>query len=279
MLCSSSRLGYKGVLYRCGRCPACLQARGRAWALRLLHEAKYWPTAQMLTLTYSDDNLPPLGSLRKLDLQNFFKRLRQTLFRICKLTGQSPRRLKYYAVGEYGDRTRRPHYHVLLFCDFDPRLCEKSWGLGHINYRPLNEATINYVTNYMVKSLTNKTLRMMALLRGIEPPFKVQSQGIGLQFALDNKVRLRKDKHIKRNGKTLPLPRYYRSKLKIDFDWSEVELSEAWQEYDSYDISEYRSADYQQARQAVLDEQDKIFASAQQQKLDILARQKIKRKK
>lgn len=277
MVCSESKIGYKGILYRCGRCPSCLQTRSRAWALRLAQEAKYWPICQMLTLTYSDDNLPPLGSLRRKHLQDYFKRLRQSLRR---LYGQSPQgKLKYYAVGEYGDRTRRPHYHVLLFCDFDPRLFERNWGLGHINYRPLNEATINYVTNYMVKSLTNKTLRMMALLRGIEPPFKVQSQGIGLQFALDNKVRLRRDKHIKRNGKKLPLPRYYRNKLKIDFDWSEVELSEAWQEYDKHDITEHRSADYQQARQAVLDEQEKIFASAQQQKLDLLARQKIKRKK
>lgn len=52
-----------------------------------------------------------LYMLSKIDLQLFLKRLRKNL---TKFTDE---KIRYYAVGEYGPQTFRPHYHLLLFFD------------------------------------------------------------------------------------------------------------------------------------------------------------------
>ena len=67
----------------------------------------------------------------KQDLIRFFKRFRKSLDNEFKF---QEHRISYYACGEYGPRTYRPHFHVLLFFD-NPKICEKvqtlifqSWG-------------------------------------------------------------------------------------------------------------------------------------------------------
>ena len=99
-----------GLLVPCGSCISCRIAKRREWSLRLLHELSYHDDAVFLTLTYDDAHVPPNMSLRKRDLQLFMKRLRIKLDRLgiehC---------IKYFACGEYGTRTKRPHYHLLLW--------------------------------------------------------------------------------------------------------------------------------------------------------------------
>ena len=76
--------------------------------MRITHEISQWKDTSFVTLTYNNDNLPYnenaiLPTLRKKDLQMFFKRLRSRIDKI-----------KYFACGEYGDVTQRPHYHMIL---------------------------------------------------------------------------------------------------------------------------------------------------------------------
>ncbi len=59
-----------------------------------------------ITLTYNNENLPYGGTLIKKHLTDFFKRLRKQ---------HEPKKLRYFACGEYGDKMDRPHYHALLF--------------------------------------------------------------------------------------------------------------------------------------------------------------------
>ena len=82
----------------------CRLAYSREWAIRITHEAQLYERNCFLTLTYSDEHLPRYGQLVKADLQKFFKRLRH-------VTGP----FRYVAAGEYGDRKRRPHFHVAMF--------------------------------------------------------------------------------------------------------------------------------------------------------------------
>ena len=63
------------------------------------------PHNAYITLTYNDDHLPANGSLQPRDLQLFWKRLRK-----ARTPG-----IRYYACGEYGDQTARPHYHAIIF--------------------------------------------------------------------------------------------------------------------------------------------------------------------
>jgi len=120
-----------------------------------------------ITLTYSDENLPAVGSLVPDHLQLFMKRLRDFS------TRSRGRSLRFYACGEYGDQFGRPHYHGLLF-DFDfsdkyfwktteggqrlyrsPRL-EKLWPLGDSYIGAVTFDSAAYVARYCVKKITGE---------------------------------------------------------------------------------------------------------------------------
>lgn len=130
----------------CGRCPACYARRVSGWSFRLLQEQKQATSSHFITLTYDTQTLPlsPRGfnTLDKRDVQLFLKRLRKL----------HPRgsRLKYYAVGEYGGVTQRPHYHIILFnCTIE--LILPAWGLGSIHYGKVEGASIGYCLKYISK--------------------------------------------------------------------------------------------------------------------------------
>ena len=93
----------------CGRCIGCRMEKARQWGLRCLHEAKLWPHNQYVTLTYSDDSLPPGGSVCLRDVQLFMKKLRK------KKGSCSSNPVRFFLGAEYGDENYRPHYHALLF--------------------------------------------------------------------------------------------------------------------------------------------------------------------
>jgi len=62
-------------------------------------------------------------TLKKTDIQKFFKRLR-------KCHGKKHKSIKYYAVGEYGGQTLRPHYHIVIF-NADINYFERAWALDN----------------------------------------------------------------------------------------------------------------------------------------------------
>lgn len=91
--------------YQCRKCLPCLVTRRQEWTARLLLEMKYNLRIYYVTLTYNQVHLPPRESLSRKDLRNFLKRLRKN----------TNARLRYFACGEYGDKSGRPHYHILFF--------------------------------------------------------------------------------------------------------------------------------------------------------------------
>lgn len=150
---------YTGLTIPCGTCILCRQEYARQTAIRITHEATQWETNSFLTLTY--DDAPLYNSLDYSHLVKFWKRLRKQI---------GP--LRYYAVGEYGGRTHRPHYHACLFGhDFtagaivvregamplwtSPML-ERIWGHGQVRVGKLCVATARYTASYLVKKLRRK---------------------------------------------------------------------------------------------------------------------------
>lgn len=117
---STAELGYDGcVQIPCGRCIGCQLERSRQWANRCLLELEYHDSAYFVTLTYNDDAVPRVlytddatgeaheaMSLRKKDFQLFMKRLRRAF---------PNDKIRFFAAGEYGGSTYRPHYHAILF--------------------------------------------------------------------------------------------------------------------------------------------------------------------
>ena len=95
-----------GLEIPCGKCILCRKQKAAEWSLRMYHELSTSQKASFVTLTYDDTKLPANQTLVKAHLQNFMKRLRKRI---------EPEKLRYYAVGEYGDKTQRPHYHMILF--------------------------------------------------------------------------------------------------------------------------------------------------------------------
>lgn len=144
----------------CGKCPGCKLEQSRQWAVRCLHEKRLHTESCFVTLTYDDAHLPPGNTLVKADLQNFLKRLRHD-------TGPG---LRFFACGEYGSKTLRPHYHLLLLnSDFaDKKLIKsgsaynlygsarlsKLWPFGHHALGDVTFESAAYVARYCMKKKT-----------------------------------------------------------------------------------------------------------------------------
>ena len=207
----------------CGKCIGCRAAKSKEWTQRLLNEQQYWPTESFVTLTYDDDHYPEDGSLHKEHIQGFFKSLRKKL---------DPYKIKYFACGEYGENTLRCHWHSIIFGvdeRFD-KLIYESWPYGdRISIDPVEPGAIAYVTGYVRKKIADNYGRYRKL--GLALPFQLQSQGLGLRWAIDNKDTLEKN-GLTREGKNISIPRYYIRKLNLNGDVMYRELSETYDERD-----------------------------------------------
>lgn len=185
-----------------------------------------------VTLTYADDMLPSDMSLNPVTLQLFVKRLRSAV---------SPLRIRYYAVGEYGDQSERPHYHLILFgyrsclngrsmytrrrlqCCSQCDRVRDSWGLGFVGLGSVTMESAAYCCSYITKNMRRTDdLR----LKGRWPEFARMSlrPGIGydaLWEIADTMMRYDLDESgedvptgIRHGAKVLPLGRYLRRSLR-----------------------------------------------------------------
>lgn len=200
----------------CGSCLGCQISRAREWAIRCSLEASQHDDVSFVTLTYDDDHLPP--TLCKAHLQGFFKRLRLGLAPLV--------RIRFFASGEYGEQTFRPHYHALVFGmrDFSP-LLEAAWTdssgvpIGHVREDPVTPEVISYVAGYCAKKVgwaREKGQQRVDYQTGevytYVPPFVQMSrggrEGLGIgSYARDTYWRSWRDSAIYA-GLRVPVPRY-----------------------------------------------------------------------
>lgn len=233
MKCLKPIILHEGLTVNCGYCRACRANYTSQWKLRLMYELDNWNDASFVTLTFSDDYLLAhhrSSELNKKDLQNFFKRLRFYMMD----------NIKYYAVGEYGSRTKRGHYHAIIFgvspyieahreavkCAWLPR-CEDwqfdvSRGVKSA-IAPVTPEDIAYVTGYVQKKLSGPLAEKE--YGKAQRPFSLCSQGLGLDFALKNAERLRQNGYTYIQGKKIGLPRYFRDKLDINIEQRDCSTS------------------------------------------------------
>lgn len=197
------------LTFPCGKCMSCRVQRTQEWAIRLMDEAYAWESSVFVTLTYSEEKLPEQGLVSKRDLQLFLKRLRKSY----------PTPLKYYAVGEYGDQTFRPHYHLIIFgmSAADKHYIDKAWDLGLTHIGTVTIESCRYVASYVQKKLYNKPNERNSSL------FQLSSRGLGLQWAIDNETYLRQQEKITHQGVPMGVPRYYVKKLGLDLSKTQAE--------------------------------------------------------
>lgn len=194
-------------LIPCGRCHACRVNKRIEWTDRIIHEIGKGD-GTFLTLTYDDEHLPIDKSVNKDDLQKFFKRIRKHL--------NNERKIKYYAVGEYGGKFGRCHYHAIVTNTHfrqDLELFQKCWTKGFITSLPAVPADIRYTLKYMEKEQHQKDKIYFVDGMEVAPPFSIMSKGLGLDWILVNREQIIALDGYPRNGHIQSLPRYYRNKL------------------------------------------------------------------
>lgn len=205
-----------GLLVPCGRCMNCRLQKREEWVMRIIHEYNYWEGAMFITLTYNDESLPPNSSLIKGDLQKFFKRLRKNIH---------PRKIKYFACGEYGEQSGRPHYHCIIYgldylSDDDWVSIKVSWpycdwpSLGNSPFGTVTPQSIRYTVSYIEKSIKGDWEKYA--YDNIEKPFHILSNGLGKQHFLDNADTIKSNGYINMRGHSRSLPRYYINLGNID---------------------------------------------------------------
>jgi len=213
----------------CGKCIACRLAYAREWAVRCTHEAQMHPEgSSFLTLTYDDDHLKD----PRLNYEHF-----QKFVRALRKRQNDP--LSYIVAGEYGETTKRPHWHAIMFgynpSDqkhfrktklghdvFSSESLTQVWGKGTAEIGAVTLQSAGYVARYSAKKLAHGDDP-----EGVYAPiFKTSSKrGIGKAWLetfwpdVFNYGRV-----VTPDGDTLPIPRYYKK-------WFKENRPEEWLRY------------------------------------------------
>lgn len=201
-------LSKQDMVVPCGKCAFCAATRRSDWATRLEYEARLHLCKKFVTLTYANPHLKWAHGnpqLDKSDLQKWFKRVRK-----------AGAHIRYYAVGEYGSNTYRPHYHIILFGDVSDDLIRSSWPLGQVHIGTCTQASIQYTLGYLVNKRWTHTHHRI-------PPFSLMSRkpGLGANYlttAMKEWHKSDRRNYVLVDGVKRHLPRYYKTKLfsKID---------------------------------------------------------------
>lgn len=234
------------TVYRpCGVCCGCRLSYAAQWSVRCWCEAQCHEKSCFITLTYSNENLPEDGSVKKEELQLFIKRLRRLA---------EPEVIRFFGCGEYGEKGNRPHYHVCVFgFDFSDKTllkggrwkgCKKGfkkstdplyrsdgleslWKKGYSSIGELTEKSAGYVARYCMKKIGGDKAKEHYGDR--VPEFSLMSRmpGIGQKWFEEHINEVYPKDYISINGKRYKVPRYFDDLLKKmdEVRWRYVRLN------------------------------------------------------
>lgn len=201
----------------------------------MMLESNLHPNSAFLTLTYSDTDLPitsrHLGTLNPKHLQDWLKRFRKAI---------EPSRIRFFAVGEYGETTERPHYHAVIFgfqsclwgttrsnrqrCCSQCELVQSTWQHGQVYLGTFGPESAAYVAGYVTKKLTQAD---NPWLQGRHPEFSRMSRNPGLaadalhdvastllEFDLEQ-TQTDVPSSLRHGSREMPLGRYLQQRLRV----------------------------------------------------------------
>jgi hypothetical protein len=137
----------------CKQCLNCRINRQSALTLRNVFEDNDSILSSFWTLTYNQEEIEEKGELLDWkDLQNFCKRLRAWNTRNQK--NFVP--VRYFACGEYGSKSGRKHFHLLIYNSHIPDpsqtdLLTKLWPHGFVYIGTVTPSSIRYTARYTLK--------------------------------------------------------------------------------------------------------------------------------
>lgn len=209
------------MCFPCGKCMPCLVSRRIQWTTRMMLESMLYDSSSFVTLTYNKENCPV--ELKHKDLTDFLKRLRHVVGKF-----------RYFAVGEYGDESHRPHYHMAVF-GIGPQVLagpegvgsplDTTWGKGYVYAGDLTWDSARYIAGYVTKKLTDKDdvalngkvpeFARMSLKPGIgAKAMKVIADSIGDEHLHSALVNGDVPAYVKQGIKKLNLGRYLKGVLR-----------------------------------------------------------------
>ena len=272
---ASAMMSRNSTFIDCGKCFACRIRKRQEMTTRLNNElAVHGEDCCFITLTYNDDNLPttcirsikdsekmvergvsalPVQTLLPSDVQKFLKRLRRHLEYIPKKASKRVGRdhvdkpLRYFAVGEYGGKTARPHYHIMIFgwkpsdlqfysmrkgnVVYRSKQLEKLWTFGFSTVQPCGLGVAKYCSRYVTKKFVNDAKNFEPFQDSFFPEFTLQSirhGGIGAPwFDLHFEEMIRRGYVNYRQGSNFikaRIPQYYLRRLRKKYLCSWLQL-------------------------------------------------------
>jgi len=192
--------------HRCGQCMPCRITKAQERATRIFLEGQQHEGASaFVTFTYSDEHKPQNGSISK----EAPRALRKSIKKLALNSQLKIEKVRFYTIGEYGDESLRPHYHIAIFgipldinyqeretksqksyreimhkrrndyVEFQgfERLMLRAWSYkGHVDIKSLDTGLSQYMTNYITKGMSNAK----QLPEGLTPEFASMSNNPGI---------------------------------------------------------------------------------------------------
>lgn len=216
----------------CNKCIGCELAARKAWALRCQLELQQHDKATWSNLTYAPEHRPP--TLEKRHIQLLFKRLRRHY---------PDRTIRYFYSGEYGEHTKLPHYHAIIFgvATSEHHIIQKLWNtgrnrqaakayrlLGHVRSYDVTPKNIAYTAGYTAKKIGNIEIVNERVdpdtgeIYKYQPPYIDMSRNPGIGAHAKKWIQSWRLYAVK-DGTKMPVPRYYHEAWKALATEEEIE--------------------------------------------------------
>lgn len=249
----------------CGNCAACRLEYSRVWANRCYLESLDYPNMTwFVTLSYRDDALvynegANFATLENDAISDFMRKLRDYFGHDIKI--------RYFGCGEYGDRTMRPHYHIIVFGaplndltidmpDMSKPLLKSGkypifrrknsngdyvffsqaiydcWQKGKIEVENASWNTAAYVSRYVMKKQKGTAKEIYDRLKILPEYLRMSNRpGIGARWLEANKTKLLRNDYMSvknKNGvQTTRPPRYFEKLMMKDPESLDAALMES----------------------------------------------------
>ncbi len=247
--------GKEVIQLPCGQCVGCRIDRSRQWANRCMLELQYHDSAYFVTLTYDDEHVPKAYypdpatgeahtsfTLCKRDFQLWMKRLRKKF---------SDDKIRFFACGEYGGETKRPHYHAIVFglhlndcvryktvregdsyyTYYNSESIQETWPNGFVVVGEVTWESCAYVARYVTKKLSGPQAEFYDKFN-LVPEFSDMSRrpGIARQYYDEHGKDIYDHAYINvstpKGGRKFKPPRYFDRLFDVDYPGALDELKE-----------------------------------------------------